>query len=555
MLSYGVAMVLCHVTEADMLVGMLKKDIGDTVSALAIVLPRMVNTQEAAKLARIHVGKSYEKRQKLKAMLGHAYYPLLGHFDGFYCLHLHIAMDRLCFTKLLECSIAFAAQRLDMDKGDVSQCGDWYGFRNQVVDGVDCMGNNPVTRITKANFTPLPKSGRLEFDFSSASRPPKPCTPIHDHRMVRLLHECGLLQHSSYYEKYVHKMLDEMKRGCERTLNGTGYHYWTCSRGRAEAVAKYLNEDFYGNLTSRYDQHIKANMSSDHPGALEAQEEQLGGNGSKHSFKVNPGSGGVINSPLSPLSSKKKSAIADMGESSMGMIEEDDDDDDVEVVDDFDDSSFLMRQAKQSVAGKSPLRMSMAASSHSPPPTKKAPAMPAINKLHMPSFTKSMMQMVSRDVHAARPTQKFQGYKRFEALDSIFNMLGPVHAVPVQDFFYNYMCTHFMLARHLALLLHLYDDGRAKHSDFGTYRVELVVGLFSRVVDVHNFEVVLMQLSAMEHACVIARLGYLCSFNPSKPDGFICLNMSRWEERQVAKILIHLEYAEPEPKTHCKFYG
>jgi hypothetical protein len=63
----------------------------------------------------------------------------------------------------------------------------------------------------------------------------------------------------------------------------------------------------------------------------------------------------------------------------------------------------------------------------------------------------------------------------------------------------------FICSRHLELLVLLFDDlGRLKMSEhYGSYRVELCVLLFSNVVDIHNFEIVMRRLSAWEAACVI----------------------------------------------------
>jgi hypothetical protein len=41
----------------------------------------------------------------------------------------------------------------------------------------------------------------------------------------------------------------------------------------------------------------------------------------------------------------------------------------------------------------------------------------------------------------------------------------------------------------------------------GSYRVELVVMWFDRILDLHNFEVILMVLNAEEQAALYARIG------------------------------------------------
>jgi hypothetical protein len=105
----------------------------------------------------------------------------------------------------------------------------------------------------------------------------------------------------------------------------------------------------------------------------------------------------------------------------------------------------------------------------------------------------------------------------------------------------------WLKSRQLALILKFYEQygtlDRTEH--FGTYRVDLVVSLFSRLLDVHNFEVVLNVLTPKEIGCVFARIGMLHVFNPMKPEGAFELDLSIWEERQVVKALIILAVQEP----------
>jgi hypothetical protein len=82
----------------------------------------------------------------------------------------------------------------------------------------------------------------------------------------------------------------------------------------------------------------------------------------------------------------------------------------------------------------------------------------------------------------------------------------------------------YIRSRHLALITKWFKLGKChKTRHFGTYRVELVVLLFSRVVDTHNFDLVLNVLAPYEAACVTCRLGILNIFNPTKPEGPVCL--------------------------------
>lgn len=104
----------------------------------------------------------------------------------------------------------------------------------------------------------------------------------------------------------------------------------------------------------------------------------------------------------------------------------------------------------------------------------------------------------------------------------------------------------WILSKHLAIIVGCFQLGLTlKTENFGTYRVELVISLFCRVVDLHNFDLVLGVLTPPEVACVICRLGYLNIFNPLKPEGCYCLDFSIREERIIAKMIGALSYQEP----------
>jgi hypothetical protein len=58
--------------------------------------------------------------------------------------------------------------------------------------------------------------------------------------------------------------------------------------------------------------------------------------------------------------------------------------------------------------------------------------------------------------------------------------------------------------------------GSTRINEFGTYRVELVVRLFSRILDIINFDIIVEKVNNQEHAMLIFRLGYLNTWNPLK---------------------------------------
>ena len=103
-----------------------------------------------------------------------------------------------------------------------------------------------------------------------------------------------------------------------------------------------------------------------------------------------------------------------------------------------------------------------------------------------------------------------------------------------------------MRCRHLALMVKCFQlvGGHKKINSFATFRVELIVNLFERLADLHNFELVLSCLCSIEHAMLLARVGHLSLFNPMKPEGAYELDLSVWDQRQVTKALIHLAIDE-----------
>jgi len=106
----------------------------------------------------------------------------------------------------------------------------------------------------------------------------------------------------------------------------------------------------------------------------------------------------------------------------------------------------------------------------------------------------------------------------------------------------------WMKCRYLSFIVSRFQEyGSVNKTEyFGSYRVDLIVSTFARILDLHNFELVLQQLTSREAGCLICRVGWLKLYNPMKPEGAYVLNIGRqWEERQVAKILCALEVHEP----------
>lgn len=148
----------------------------------------------------------------------------------------------------------------------------------------------------------------------------------------------------------------------------------------------------------------------------------------------------------------------------------------------------------------------------------------------------------TRDTHAREPwaikfratilhdqvSKRAKALRVLEALDDSFSKL-------------------WLLCRHLALIVEAFEHMGKLHRTayFGSYRSDLVCQLYERLVDIRNFDLVLRVLHPHEVAAVKCRLGWLNFFNPLKPEGAFQLNLSRYEERMLAKFMCTLATTEP----------
>jgi hypothetical protein len=151
----------------------------------------------------------------------------------------------------------------------------------------------------------------------------------------------------------------------------------------------------------------------------------------------------------------------------------------------------------------------------------------------------------------AETTQKSWG-KRLHEVVIESNGSEEYKSSVILEFLEAELTSLWLYCAHLSIILELFAPlGLVSRSNMGSYRVELVIMLFDRILDLHNFEFVLMVLSAEEHASLLSRIGVLNLFNPCKSEGGYSFDLKRWEERQICKILIHLSVVEP--GENCKF--
>lgn len=151
----------------------------------------------------------------------------------------------------------------------------------------------------------------------------------------------------------------------------------------------------------------------------------------------------------------------------------------------------------------------------------------------------------------AERLQKMWGHRMYEAVVESTGS-DEYKSAAVLEFFESELVPLWLYCKHVALVIECFAPfGLANRSNMGSYRVELLVMLFDRILDLQNFDLVLMMLNAEEQAALYARIGVLNLFNPSKPEGARAFDLTRWEERQMVKMFVHLSVSEP--GDNCKF--
>ncbi|KAF0686324.1 Aste57867_21863 [Aphanomyces stellatus] len=90
---------------------------------------------------------------------------------------------------------------------------------------------------------------------------------------------------------------------------------------------------------------------------------------------------------------------------------------------------------------------------------------------------------------------------------------------------------------------------------FQVARVDVLLIFFDRITDVYNFQQVLSLLTDDEVAQVLYRVGWLHTWCPLVPDMYYELDLSIYEQREVAKMLVQLALSEPGENWQNETYG
>lgn len=491
LMSYAVEATEFHLPEAMTMFERLLVDNGNAVSVLAIMLPHMATMKEAKYLEELTLGDDITLQRILKKKMGNLYPPMTGNVTGFFTLDFRRKIDQECMERLLEISNDATYYRKSRGLGDISQDGNWSCFRNVVFNGT------PST-IDASNYEGIPESGKAEFDFVDTKRSLRydSMRALQDHVFLDTLVRLQLLGVSRL--PWAKKRLSTMRTAMDKVMYHVGTHYWTCSNERAEAYGRYIRCVFYKCLPERSAQMEAAlKRESDLGGSIKTDLETMFSESAPHTAKKSGAKKRTDKRPAelrNTHSMKEKMHHSRPDTVSRGASSCDDWDTSEEVMMEDERSPLLKREVKE---------------------------------------MKRMDRKIDRFVSIL---SKFS---------SDFRNANAAVTANIVQFLHTLFWPIWLRARQLMLLVECFVGAHEKRTDFGSYAADLVIGLFPRVKDMHNFELVLSVMSPEDQGALSARLGFLALFNPIKPEGSIRLDLSRWEQRQVTKLILHLALDEP----------
>mmetsp|Transcript_16332 Transcript_16332/g.30488 ORF Transcript_16332/g.30488 Transcript_16332/m.30488 type:complete len:1463 (-) Transcript_16332:187-4575(-) len=489
-------------------------DMGDKARVLSKLLPQMALSSEARMLVSKVTNDDQVMVARVKQTLGLAMRPIFGLANGFYSLNLTKPADRICFMKLLELSTTVNSKRMVLSKmgigriGDTSQKNNWSCFRNEFFNG------NPIA-ITIDNFTPLPQVGKLEFDFSGALRPPFKQVHLSDNKLTKVLMNMTLIPPDGKDANL--KRLKRYTRDSNFTSKGDGNMIYTPSDAMAVETGN-VQYNFYENLRLREEavtnairaEEIKVDFMKEYNDAIQAEKDA-------EAERIAEEERRIAEEAFKNRRKKKRESTAAEEENNTANTEE----------------------VKNVISAVPPV-VEMETSSRPLTPASGRPTSPSdeLDNMREDKDTKKNEK--------ARNDQAESSRERLRQLLKSSKITDGAKAARILENLQDLLGDYWLLAKHLANIVAVFDVGKATHTElFGTYRVELVVSLFSRLIDVHNFDLVARELTGFEMGCIYCRLGWLNVFNSMKPEGSFELAMGRWEERQIAKIAVVLSVIEP----------
>ena len=503
---------------------------GEKVKVAAKIMLQLKDAGESLRFLNRTLKDDPKDWKALKAELRYAVRPILGYPNGYYELDLTDEIDVFTLVRLCELSETMKEQRFQISSlgagvvGDISQKGNWTCFRNEtmIVKVEDEETGKLVEKVEYVEIDSefareMPKSGLLKFDFSTSSRPDRLEIQMSDVKLVKFMVHAKLI--TLREQMSVLDILKDLTKYCSKRAEISAKGIYSCTKAKSAEMGKTVDE-FYENLNNRHIEMEAGKKKEEVNVMLDDTEgnstEKKGNTPSSKGFMKREREKNV------PLLSKEvhtkhkytmyRASFKPKITKPYDSEDEDEEQDPEDSVDGGKDDESLDDRLENDFDGltKIEIEQKMAKLIYSVEPRRD-------------ELTKKLIKLYTSD----EVSPEAKGSRMVEVL-------------------IDFMAKHYFMCRHLAILIAYFDYGAVKKTNhFGTYNVELVVSMFSRVMDPHNFEVIAHQLSGYELGCVYARLGYLALFNPLKPEGAWELNISRLEERITAKVLCLLSTNEP----------
>ena len=540
MLGFAVQNSKVRLGEAMQMFSTMYNEGGQKATILAELVVKLADPNDCKKLVMKVTRGDKVQIGLLKNAMGGAYKPYLGILNGYYQLDLSHTMDQIALTRLLEQSQTDNTRRQAQSPlatgqmGDTSQCGNWTSFRNEFL-------NNKRFAIQPDKFRPMPKSGKLHFDYSNVARAPisEDLIIISDKRLVKILQNIFLVKEEEV-PMYL-KKLGMWRRHLMMASTGRGHMLpqYEYTKEKGIAIGKAC-DDFYTNLDNRsklYSLGFKReNITADYQNKkgkqarrekkalLKAEKEAA--KAAVVAAKVAAALAGVgANEPieakeagsLNPSRKCSEHDISkDIGEANSVVVEEA-----VEAREEMGADALAVETAEDE-GDKAEGEVEIDSDDE---PVRE----------NLPEGSKAQMKQIMNEEMA-----------KYRMLIESPLVAKEGKSAQINDKLEDIFANVWVLCRHVAAIIMATPLATSARTDFfGSYHVDLIVSMFSRIVDIHNFEVIMNLLNAQECAQVYCRIGWLNIFNPTKPEGMYCLDFCRYEERLVAKMLIGLALVEP----------
>lgn len=487
--DYALGVMKLSFVEAKSFYRVMVKDLGSPHQVVLRLLPRMASATDARMLISHATNNDFLQIHALTQALGNLHRVYIGLPDGFYRLNLAEDTDKMCLKRLLELSDAVEVKRRRQGQGDTSQDGNWMSFRNVVFEG------KPMV-FTRDWLKAPPEKGRLDFDFVSLGGEGMRESEISDLRLFRLMVGLGMVEEVKRTRVFT-KLKLTRDEGRE-VSKGSGVRRWEFQATAAEEISVILQQ--------LYDRRRSGRKPLEFPSVSNTEAIFL--DGKRRSLqKDTAGRVDTRRRAQTPL----------------------------EFGDDFAEKMVEMqKEIANPTQGTGEAREVKSKSKRRKLKSKNASE-------RVDKHEEEGAENTGDDIKGIESLSNQNCIR--EMMES--NMLEPsVIAMRVLETLQMILAGRFLTSGQLALLVEKFPDGAERMNEFSTFRVELVIMFFSRVKDVINFDYVLKELDHGECAMLFLRLGWLNLWNPIKPEGCLCLDLSRREERQVIRMLIVLMFLE-----------